>query len=821
MENRREFIKKASLLAGGMGLWANLPASIQAALKIDPAEGSSYLDAEHIVMVMQENRSFDHSFGALKGVRGFNDPRAVKLPNGLPVWLQSYKNGDTYSPARLDIKNTNAAWSRDLPHSWENQIGAWNKGRYDNWLEAKKSGNKQYRGLPLTLGYYNREDIPFYYAFADAFTVFDQHFCSSLTGTTTNRNFFWTGKTLHKLGDKPLVRNSDVYYNKEANWRTFPELLEKNGVSWRVYQNEISLQNELSGEAVGWLENFTNNNLEWFSQFKVRYKKSHIDYYTKRLQELPGEIEALKKHLEDHHDQKKQNTLEQKINQLASYKKEVEEYGPEAYKSLDDFSKALHQKAFQTNEGDPYYHEIEKVEHEGETITIPKGDVLHQFREDVNNDSLPTVSWLVAPQFFSDHPSAPYYGAWYISEVLGILTKNPEIWKKTIFILNYDENDGYFDHVPPFVAPNPKDESTGKTTPDLDCTTEYVTKEQEIASGVDPKYATAGPVGLGYRVPMVIASPWTKGGWVNSEICDITSTIRFIEHFVNKKFNLNIQEDNISSWRRAITGDLTSAFRTFSKEENKLPTLLDRNDQVLAINQAKEKPVPDTFIRLQESDIARAKKGDFGALIPQQEKGTKPSNALAYDILIQEQIANGAIDLQFINRDEHFKEKSLGAAFNVYAYGHQKEAPFWSFALSKGKELFYQWPLSEFSGNTYELAVIGPNGFLRTLKGGKESAHDFTIKQDYNLAKREFILDLTNCSKNRLRVQLFDAYSKKESKTISIAPGKKNTLTLDCNKYQGWYDITLKIEGDSVFLRQYAGRIENGKDSITDPLMAE
>src|SRR5699024_10478984 len=285
----------------------------------------------------------------------------------LPVWLQSYKNGDTYAPARLDIKNTNAAWSRDLPHSWENQIGGWNKGRYDNWLEAKKSGNKQYRGLPLTLGYYNREDIPFYYAFADAFTVFDQHFCSSLTGTTTNRNFFWTGKTLHKLGDKPLVRNSDVYYNKEANWRTFPELLEKNGVSWRVYQNEISLQNELSGEAVGWLENFTNNNLEWFSQFKVRYKKSHIDYYTKRLQELPGEIEALKKHLEDHHDQKKQNTLEQKINQLASYKKEVEEYGPEAYKSLDDFSKALHQKAFQTNEGDPYYHEIEKVEHEGET----------------------------------------------------------------------------------------------------------------------------------------------------------------------------------------------------------------------------------------------------------------------------------------------------------------------------------------------------------------------------------------------------------------------------------------------------------------------
>ncbi len=91
------------------------------------------------------------------------------------------------------------------------------------------------------------------------------------------------------------------------------------------------------------------------------------------------------------------------------------------------------------------------------TAKIPAGDVLHQFRTDVDSGKLPTVSWLVPPCNFSDHPGAPWYGAWYLSEVIDILTKNPEVWKKTIFILTYDENDGYFDHIPPFVAPDPKD----------------------------------------------------------------------------------------------------------------------------------------------------------------------------------------------------------------------------------------------------------------------------------------------------------------------------------------------------------------------------
>src|SRR5690606_5199268 len=143
-------------------------------------------------------------------------------------------------------------------------------------------------------------------------------------------------------------------------------------------------------------------------------------------------------------DQKRKQKLQQKEQQLASYKKELETYNITNFDKLDDFSKSLHHQAFQTNEGDPYYHETADVEVDGIEITVPKGDVLHQFRSDVKSGKLPTVSWLVAPQHFSDHPSAPMYGAWYVSEILNILTENPEVWKKTIFILNYDENDGYF-----------------------------------------------------------------------------------------------------------------------------------------------------------------------------------------------------------------------------------------------------------------------------------------------------------------------------------------------------------------------------------------
>src|SRR5271155_3681472 len=134
MDSRREFIKKAALLSGAAGLFQVLPTSIQRAFAIEPEMGSTWKDAEHIVILMQENRSFDHCFGTLKGVRGFNDPRVIDLPNSNKVWLQSNDAGETYAPFHLDIKNTKATWMSSLPHNWANQVDARNDGKFDQWL---------------------------------------------------------------------------------------------------------------------------------------------------------------------------------------------------------------------------------------------------------------------------------------------------------------------------------------------------------------------------------------------------------------------------------------------------------------------------------------------------------------------------------------------------------------------------------------------------------------------------------------------------------------------------------------------------------------
>jgi len=219
MQTRREFIKRAALLSGAPGVWSLLQNSIERAYAIEPELGSTYLDAEHIVMLMQENRSFDHCFGALQGVRGFNDPRAITLPNKNPVWLQTNASGETYGPFRLNLKESKATWMGSLPHTFASQVDARNGGKYDLWLEAKASDNKEYAGIPLTMGYYNREDIPFYYALADSFTVCDQYFCSALTSTTPNRLYHWTGTVRERnhAACRANMSNSDADYPTAAS----------------------------------------------------------------------------------------------------------------------------------------------------------------------------------------------------------------------------------------------------------------------------------------------------------------------------------------------------------------------------------------------------------------------------------------------------------------------------------------------------------------------------------------------------------------------------------------------------------------------------
>ncbi|MEO8820302.1 MAG: phospholipase C, phosphocholine-specific [Ginsengibacter sp.] len=845
MDTRREFLKKSSLLAGGATLWNSLPASIQRAIAINPEAGSTFEDAEHIVFLMQENRSFDHCFGTLQGVRGFNDPRTISLPGNDPVWLQSNEEGKKYVPFRLNIKDTKATWMGGLPHSWDNQTDARNNGKYDKWLEAKRPGNKAYKDMPLTMGHYTRGDIPFYYALADAFTVCDQTFCSSLTGTTTNRTFFWTGKIRSKPGAQADVRNSDLYYNREASYKTFPERLEENGLLWRVYQNELSVQTDLNDDADNWLSNFTDNNLEWFSQYNVRFHKAHIDFLKKRLEELPGEINALQndpKKANKNHAKKIEKKIDQKQQQLEKYKIELETWSGENFEKLSEYEKNLHKNAFTTNVNDPDFHSMEMFSYDDNgterNILLPKGDVLHQFREDVNNGKLPTVSWLVAPQYFSDHPSAPWFGAWYVSEVLDILTKNPEVWKKTIFILNYDENDGYFDHIPPFTAPKPNDPNSGKVSDGIDTAPEYVTMQEEMSKeDFDKNDARESPVGLGYRIPMVIASPWTRGGWVNSEVFDHTSTLQFLEKFLSKKTGKEIKEPNISDWRRTVTGDLTSAFRPYKGEKIILPEFVKRDLFVEKIYNAKFKKLPTDFRALHANEINEVKNNPKSSLLSRQEPGIRNSCALPYQLNADGELSDDKkiFEIIFSAENELFGTKSAGSPFNVYAPGKYaslkdnskiyQDVKAWSYAVRTGDKLKAQWPLENFENDRYHLRLYGPNGFFREFIGDENDAA-VSVKIEYEQMRNSpkkytgnIVLIFKNLSDERHSIEVVDNSYKNPKQNFELDKLDTKQLVLALQKSFNWYDISVKIEGNNLFEKRFAGRVETGEPGKSDPFM--
>src|SRR5690606_2261071 len=139
-----------------------------------------------------------------------------------------------------------------------------------------------------------------------------------------------------------------------------------------------------------------------------------------------------------------------------------------------------------------------------------------------------------------------------------------------------DENDGYFDHIPPFVAPNPKDRNA--VSKGIDTREEYVTLQQERAKDdIDQEDARESPVGLGFRVPMLVASPRSEGGWVSAGDGDISSTLMFLEKFLGKQTGKNIEEPNIRTGRRTVCGDLTSSVRTFDRKETALPEFVERN----------------------------------------------------------------------------------------------------------------------------------------------------------------------------------------------------------------------------------------------------
>jgi phospholipase C len=385
----------------------------------------------------------------------------------------------------------------------------------------------------------------------------------------------------------------------------------------------------------------------------------------------------------------------------------------------------------------------------------------------------------VAPEAYTEHPNWPAnYGAWYVSQVLDALTANPEVWSKTAFFLMYDENDGFFDHVVPALPPMTR--AQGLST---------VPTTNEIYPG-SAQYA-AGPYGLGARVPMVVISPWSKGGWVNSEVFDHTSLIRFVEA------RFGVKESNITPWRRAVTGDLTSAF-DFKAPNAGVVSLPSTVAYVPPDNvrHADYKPAPPTV-----------------QAMPQQEKGTRPARAVPYELHVAAAVENGTVGLEFRNSGK------ATVVFQVRS-GNSNDAPR-SYTVSPKQEVSDTWAVASVGSTAYDLSVYGPNGFFRAFQGSiaPVAGAQLEVKTRYNQGQAGLMLELRNTGGSACEASIRDAY-RNTTVTLKLRAHETAAREFELSSSHGWYDLLVEVEADAVYRRQLAGHVETGRDSVTDPAIA-
>ena len=454
---------------------------------------------------------------------------------------------------------------------------------------------------------------------------------------------------------------------------------------------------------------------------------------------------------------------------------------------------------------------------------------LNSLGDDVNNGTLPTVSWLMPPAHFSDHPGEPWFGPWYVSEAMEILLKNPEVWKKTIFVVTYDENDGYFDHVPPYIVPNPYKENTGKVSAGIDPKLDFATRDQQTNPSTQSNNLRDGAIGLGYRVPMIIASPWTRGGYVCSEVFDHTSSLQFVENFLEKKYNKKVQEENITQWRRTICGDLTSAFRPYHGEKINGPEFLQKQAFYESIHQAQFKDAPNNYKKLSADEIALInQKHTDSPNFPKQEKGIRPACTLPYELYTHTSFdkEKGTFNIAFEAGNKIFGNKSAGSPFKVYAINpYQKEdLRAWDYSVAAGDVLADEWHIGDFENNQYHLRVYGPNGFYREFTGDNNNPQ-LKVACNYECSRLtgkltgNLIISFTNNDNKPHTVIVTDKSYKTTGQSKLLAPGSEASIALNISTSHNWYDFGVKLKGYDTFEERYAGHVETGTISKTDPLM--
>jgi phospholipase C len=501
---RRAFLRSgvaAGAALSGLGAAGSWEQALARARAVKRPKHVTLHDIEHVVILMQENRSFDHYFGTLRGVRGYGDPHVLRNA-GRPVWdqidpdLTDNPSGHVL-PFRLNTQSTSGQCVLDQSHAWAAQQGSWDGGKMDHFVAAHRIGDGN--GVAsggLCMGYYERADIPFHYALADAFTICDEYHCAVFGPTNPNRIVSMSGTVdAQATRGGPCLDNSQV--NGQLHWTSYPERLERDGISWRIYQES---------------DNDGNNMLPFFAGVNSAPKNSRLA--------------------------RRANTI------------------------------------IPTPKGAPF----------GPALAA-------KLRHDVRHGRLPQVSWILASTDNCEHPEAtPGAGANFISMVLHALTAKRSVWEKTVLFLTYDENDGFFDHVPPPTAPaSQRDEYIPQST---------------ATENFNATLGFSGPVGLGFRVPMLVISPFSRGGMVCSDVFDHSSLLRFLEA------RFGVAEPNISTWRRGAVGDLTSTLGCLDRPSYSFPKLPDGAALAsAAAAQCKNLPAP-TIPAVQK--------------LPVQEPGTRP-----------------------------------------------------------------------------------------------------------------------------------------------------------------------------------------------------
>jgi len=685
--DRRSFLQAL----GGAAFSVAFPDSIAKALQIPPhSSNGSIADVEHIVILMQENRSFDHYFGTLPGVRGFSDPRAVALPSGNPVWYQPDANGGYTLPFHPPAPSLGLQFLRDLPHDWASTHSAWNEGNHDHWVPSKG---------PVSMAHLTRADIPFHYALADAFTVCDAYHCSFLGPTYPNRFYMWSGWTGNDgKGNGPALENADGGYS----WSTLPEQLQTAGISWKIYQDQG--QGADAAHIWGWDQtnpyagNYGCNSLLLFNQYE------------------------------------------------------------------------------QAEPGSPLFQNARN----GTKVSVA-GSLFDLFRQDALGGNLPQVCWIVPPEAYTEHPNWPAnYGAWYISQILDALTANPEVWSKTAFFLTYDENDGFFDHVVPPTPPQAR--AQGLST---------VSLTNEIFPG--NSQFVAGPYGLGMRVPMLVISPWSTGGWVNSQVFDHTSLIRFIQARFG---SLLPNETNITPWRAAVAGDLTSAFRF--AQSAVAPVLMSGTASYAPKDTVRHPDYSPTPPEQQS--------------LPVQEAGTRNACGLPYSIDAYGDADSSAsvFRIRFVNTG------SQTAVFQVRS-ARTAKGP-WTYTVQPRAEIVESWEFPVSGAGLYDFSVYGPNGFFRAYKGqlGNTTSANFESFLVYDIPRKGILLRSRNLGPNSTELQIQNLYDYQVISPV-VVRGALFEQFWQLEESSGWYNLALSVDSDSTFRQQFAGHLETGQPSRTDP----